>query len=381
MNVPAVYYLELHIAQVKNELSLLIEKKERGLFNNRRVIEYINTLNDVIDHLQKSDLPNCSDNDKLLRQNILIYISTCIQYLKSATTEDLNPTLYVCLRAALEDWVKQASSNYVITSYKADIGSHHYSPLTILSQAIKSIQDIWGIVIPYRLVSLGYPSHLEKDFISNVSLYHELGHFIDLCEWKISVNIVGYILFSKRLPLPSEYFKNIDEKAIFDFKNSSQKIYQNMLLNLIQEYFADIFAAQYIGRHKNHLVNYMAGDNDFSSSHPSTKARARAIDNFLLPEYQHDEFINLVKNVTLRITGKELKIRSTQLTEANLLAGQAYDNLQKEQLHSLFHNAWEIWEYNKANFKNSPNYLDAYDRLNRLLNQSIINYERRNATP
>lgn len=370
---PKDYYLELHLAQVEDEITRINNKVSKSWYDNKLVVDYIKYLNYIIEGLRKIDRHTITDNDKDQIRDILIFVSVCIQYLKSATKADLKPALYVCLRCAMEDWVKDSQSHYVLTSYKATVSSHHFLSYTIDSQAIKLIYDVLGITIPYKLVAIGYPTYLEKDFLSNVSLYHELGHFVDLCEWKISLHITARFINSG-IPMNSEYFNGIDEQILRDKKHSCHDKEIKRLYNLISEYFADIFAAQYIGRHKMHLSHYMAGDNGFSYTHPSISARTRAIENFLQPENTHDDFIKALLNETQRITGKELKIRNESLILDPLLARQPYINLNKNQLHSLLQNAWELWENDTSGFRTDPDSMTAYQRINDLLEQSIMNY-------
>lgn len=372
---PEVYYLELHIAQVANEMSLINDKVKAGLYDNKKLIEYIDTLNAVVEEIRKTDLATETDNDKEQLRDILVFLSSCIQYIKSATVNDMNAAIYVCLRAALEDWAKDNPLNYVMTSYKAEVETHHYSAKTLKKQAIKAIYDNYSIAIPSKLVALGYPSYLEKDYLSNVSLYHELGHFIDLKEWEISLNLTADIIKNKVLPLKDVYFKNIEEVVLFDNSNPKRKAELLKLYNIIGEYFADIFAAQYVGRHKNHLLNYIGGDSDFSESHPSTEARNIAIKNFLGPEAQHDDFILMLKKATMDASKKELKIRNVSLDATPLFAGKPCTIVDKHQLHSLLHAGWEIWETNTNGYRQTPDTISAYNKMNKLLEDSIMSYE------
>lgn len=372
--IPEIYHLELHLSQVVHELGAINYKVANGLFNNNRIKEYIQSLNQIADGIKASGFSKLSDIDKILRKNMLIFLSQCIQYIKSATINDLRPAIYICLRTALEDWVSDAGQ-YVITSYKADVYSHHYSPSTINDQVVKSIKDVLSIDIPYKLISIGYPTHLEKDFLSNVSLYHELGHFVDLKIFDISNRITSHIVYHANLPSATTYFPNIDLTKLCGSPRSFQNPEISKLYNYVSEYFADIFAVQYIGRHKIHLSHYLAGDNKFGYSHPSTDARTKAINNFLEPESKHDDFIKLMKSITLQETKRELKIRNASLELDPLLTNAPYSNLKRDQLHTIFHNGWEIWESNLSNFKNYPEYIAEYERLNSLLEQSVLNYE------
>lgn len=369
---PEIYYIELHLAQITDEMTRINAKVASNLYDNDKVKEYISILNDIVTSLQRIDLNTQTETEKCQIREILIFISRCIQYIKSATIKDLRPSIYVCLRTALGDWV-DSTKDYVLTSYKGNVDTHYLSHITVTSQAINMIKDVLGITIPYKLVSLGYPTYLEKDFLSNLSLYHELGHFVDICIWRISVNLVEFFI-TNGIPMHSVYFQNIDESILKDKDHICFTNERNRLYRMILEYFADIFAVQYIGNHKLHLSHYMAGDNGFSNSHPSTTARTHAILNFLGSESQHDDFIKILKAMTQAVSRRDLKIRYVPLDDTPLLNGQPYSNISKDQVPSLFHNAWEIWELNKSGFKDTPDPITAYKTLNDLLDQSIMNF-------
>ena len=373
--VPEIYYLEIHLAQVSHEMDCINKKIANGSYENKKIVAYISTLNDVVAEIHKTDFTTKSDNDKEQIRDILTFLSYCIQYIKSATVGDMSAAMYVCLRAALEDWVKRNQLDYVITTYKCEVKTHHYQPNTVNEQSIKAVFDVFNINITDKLVSLAYPSYLEKDFISNVSLYHELGHFIDLSEWRISASLTNYIIDNNCLKDHDIYFKNIELVALYDKANSSHDSEWVKLYCMLREYFADIFAVQYIGRHKIHLSQYIAGDNGFDNEHPSTVARTNAINNFLGPEANHDEFIKQFRWATEAITGRPLKIRNIALPKDDLLNNKPCSITDKHQLHTLLQNAWEIWEGNINGYKQDPDMMTAYGRLNSLLEQSIMNYE------
>ena len=208
--IPEIYYLEIHLAQVSHEMECINEKVQNGFYKNKKLIAYISTLNKVVAEIHKTDLSTKSDNDKEQIRDILTFLSCCIQYIKSATIGDMNAAMYVCLRAALEDWVKGNAINYVMTTYKCEVSTHHFQPYTVDEQSIKTILDVFSVDITDKLVSLAYPSYLENDFLSNVSLYHELGHFIDLSEWRISASLTNFIVDNQCLKNQDIYFKNIN---------------------------------------------------------------------------------------------------------------------------------------------------------------------------
>lgn len=373
--VPEIYYLEIHLAQVSHEMDCINEKVAKGSYDNKKLIAYISTLNDVVTELHKTDFSVKSDNDKEQIRDILIFLSYCIQYIKSATVVDMSAAVYVCLRAALEDWVKGNPLDYVMTTYKCEVSTHHYQPYTVNEQSIKAVLDVFNINITDKLVSLAYPSYLEKDFLSNVSLYHELGHFIDLFEWRISASLTNYIIDHQCLINHDIYFKNIEVGALYDKANSNHDTELVKLYYMLREYFADIFAVQYIGRHKIHMSHYVAGNNGFDNEHPSTEARTNAINNFLGPEANYDDFIKQLRWATEAITGRPLKIRNIALPKDDLLNNKPCSITDKHQLHTLLQNAWEIWEGNINGYKQDPDLMTAYGRLNSLLEQSIMNYE------
>ena len=147
------------------------------------------------------------------------------------------------------------------------------------------------------------------------------------------------------------------------------------LHRMLCEHFADIFAVQYIGKHKIHLSQYIVGDNGFDNEHPSTEARTIAINNFLGPEANNDDFIKQLRWVTNSIIGRPLKQRNIALPKEDLLSNQPCSITDKHQLHTLLQNAWEIWEASSNGNKMAPDLMSAYGRMDSLLEQSIMNFE------
>lgn len=379
--VPEVFSLELHSAQIAIEVESLKQKSKFDQYANKRVTAFIEELNNLCSAILSKDMSAFDDSQKETTKDVLLFVSRCVQYIKESTNKDLDIEMYTCLRAALEEWTQNIPNHmpedFIMATYRADVDTHYYYPFSFNDQLEKDIKSIFAHSFSIRLIPLGYPSYLEKDYLSNVSLYHELGHFIDIHEWGISCALSSYISKNKCLPMHDDYFEKINEAILY---NPSDKGYSTEVIRLrsyLQEYFADIFAAQYVGESKIYLAEYMGGDNGYSDTHPSTSARTNAVMTFL-SKGTADDFIKLLDWATYSMTKRHLQARNSPLDIGIMKSKKSYEIKDKKELHSLFHNAWTIWK-DDTDYKKTPegkiDLVGAYKALTRDIKQSIAYFE------
>ena len=78
------------------------------------------------------------------------------------------------------------------------------------------------------------------------------------------------------------------------------------------EYFADIFAAQYIGEASNYYLNYVAHKYPPSITHPATDSRIEMVNKFLLDDKTITEIVEL-KKITFSKTKLNLEVRHDKI--------------------------------------------------------------------
>ena len=182
-------------------------------------------------------------------------------------------------------------------------------------------------------------------------LYHELGHFVDK-----QLNISRKLLFKKYL---------VNEPV----NQESRKYFSHK-----QEYFADLFAAQYVNDSSNTYLGYIAANAPDSDTHPATISRINATINFL--DGKDSSIVNEF-NVLLSLSSLPiLQIRHTvtKLDDCNLaeLYPQKFNSVS--ELHYIFKLGWQIWENSENNFLKEFSSRRRYNIVNNLIEKSISNY-------
>jgi len=284
-------------------------------------------------------------------KQILQYIISDLQYLDSSTLNVIPFEIVSCLELALKDWIDD--DNLILSTHLSNDYNDFYflpNPNREYFNKINSFLSTKSIIkISYRLIKISLPKLLCRDYLSTVALYHELGHFIDF-----EYNISNRVMLKKHPSFPP-----------------TPALVQKF--NHLQEYFADLFAAQYISDASNqYLEDRMIAD-IVSDSHPKTSERIGVVAKFI-----NNENLEIVNdfNEVLTSLGKQLKIR---FEEKDSNTSNFYNFIPEviendEQLHYIYKTGWSIWK-NTVN----PSFLgiperQKYQMLNNLIEKSISSY-------
>lgn len=257
-----------------------------------------------------------------------------------------------CLEIALHDWIIQ--DNFIIVTSLSNRSADFYFEGES-SEFFQNLNDIilkkYNLTITNRLIKIVLPKVLSRDYLAIVVLYHELGHFIDT-ELHISEKII---------------------KNKYGYKSSytEQEVEE---YNHFMEYFADLFAAQYINNASNLYLNYIAFNNPDCHTHPSTIKRIEMVNSFLSGVYVQ-EIIEI--NAALLGSGceefiirhKEIDINKSDFL--NLIPQKIKNN---QELHYIFKLGWDFWNTSDSNFLRKFKLRQKYHVINNLIEKSISNY-------
>ncbi|MCJ7934022.1 MAG: hypothetical protein MUW56_10390 [Chryseobacterium sp.] len=242
------------------------KKRENHFLNIYEIFDTIKELNKS-GSILSPELP--------IYKQILQYIISDLQYLDSSTLNVIPFEIVSCLELALKDWIDD--DNLILSTHLSnDYNDFYYlpNPNREYFNQINSFLDTKAITkINYRLIKISLPKLLSRDYLSTVALYHELGHFIDF-EFN----------FSQRLLL-KKYPKTPLIPAL------------QQELNHFQEYFADLFAAQYISDASNQYLEDRMIHDTISNTHPKTSERIKVVNKFLNTE--HLEVLNDFNEILL----------------------------------------------------------------------------------
>ncbi|WP_424492735.1 hypothetical protein [Salinimicrobium sp. GXAS 041] len=347
MDVSAI---ELQLRQV----DVAFSKSRINVYSDKKKEQHYNELYDLfcaIDQAPKSGL--ISENELNIHFQILNYILNGLEYLDSSTLNNIPFEIVSCLEYVLDEWI--VDKNFIIVT---SLSNRHleylfstYFNAELFSSLNEFIKEKYNLSITNRLIRITLPKSLSRDYLASMVLYHELGHFID-SELAVSTKFIA-----------KKYgFDKINDH-ISEFKHT-------------KEYFADIFAAQYINDASNYFLERITpnGADLDNYSHPSLTKRKNTVEGFLEGTNIHilKEFNNILKyseNTTLK---RRHKLIDEELSCFNKLIPENIES--KEELHSVFKLAWDIWLNSDNNFLKNFSSKEKYNVINNLVEKTISNY-------
>ncbi|MBS1682162.1 MAG: hypothetical protein JST48_10645 [Bacteroidetes bacterium] len=340
---------ELRFAQLERALL----KTRSNKYSDKVKKEFHDQILDLVDQIKLKSQKRFTKDDIEAHRFILKVVFNWVEFLDNSTINLVPYEIINCLNVVLKDWISDYEDHSIVTSLsnKMDSYSLQFSLKNINDYFATQVFARYGIVFNKSLIQLNIPKYLVHDYLGNVVLYHEIGHFIDKQYYKITQRIV------QREPQFS---------GLPDIEKKKLEMY-------LGEHFADVFAAQYIGLSANHYLNYIAYKAPSSDSHPSTENRINFVKDFVAGK--KSENLDLLMNATKIITDQDLKIRYKKipLKDFNNLIPPNIKN--DSELHSLFIQGWSIWlNKNSVLRKKFSNPSQLNTILNNLIEKSISNY-------
>lgn len=337
------------------QLEETLYRSRTNSYSDKKKVEHFKELNALFFSLKDLNLNSLSQIDLGSISLILTYIENDIVFLNDSTLNNIPHELVYCLEKALEDWI-DTDKIIISTTLTSKLDEFYFSSsydqnfLKNLNRYIESI----GIdcKISHLLLKMGLPKNCTRDYLANVVMYHELGHFID-SQYNISEKI---------------YIKNFPN----DY-NLQNKIYDQRF-NHISEYFADLFAAQYVSDASNLYLNFIANGNPDYVTHPATSKRINVVNDFLNDinnecVNQINEMLKLICNKSFEKRFQKISIKENCLIK---LFPQYFKNTR--ELHYIFKLGWDFWENYESNILHNFNNKDRYYIVNNLIEKSISNY-------
>jgi hypothetical protein len=245
-----------------------------------------------------------------------IWIAT--KFLSGSTSKRIPYEIAYCLKTALNSWTNRRA---LITTALIQDKNFYFQGISPEFYTLASAYT--SIKFTSELVQIALPQIYQHRPLLNVALYHELGHFLDIAHGIVnrSLLLVPFI----ECPLPN----------FACFVNFSQEHKEAIATNHRREYFADLFAASYVGNaYKDFLVNF-AGDYPVSQTHPATNDRLVIIELFL--SGKTNQIIDLFQ---ISLSSLSLRNLCTEFFVPNILESfsnaRPYAIQKKAELHGIF---------------------------------------------
>jgi hypothetical protein len=344
---------ELHLAQAEAVLEISQSLK----FSDPRKRKHLEQLQELFYKIKGIEYAKFSESElNSTRECIDYFILWDLEFLIQSSDNTRVPSqLLYCIEQALFEWLGKSEQYIIVTSLSKKFGSYSFQSISDSKLAILEpfIEKYFGIKFEHKLILINMPKPLVGDYLANVVLFHEIGHFID------RKNQIVQRIFDTE-----PQFKNLSNGS------EKEKRQFSIIRRYYAEFFADLFAAQYIKNTCSDYLNYIAYKSPNSPTHPSTQDRILTVNNFInkIPSGT----VSIIQAYTLSITGKSLEKRYEDIS-GEFSEGVILKISTENQLYTLFIKGWECWLNTSGKFprQHDKGLLEGYKHLNSLIETSI----------
>lgn len=263
--------------------------------------------------------------------------------LKDANAYRLSPEMSYCIEKLISDWDPDAKHKIVVFT----LGGFAVHKLR-KHKTFRLVQELLYITQKYHIrlskepVFVMVPDAFKDDMLSNIVLFHEIGHFVDK-ENALSQYIIEDVL--------NEIGTNTKARIIRDnfpflFDKPMDKVLVTKMFNHIEEYLADVFGSVYAGRHILNLIPYVDKKHpkEDDDEHPSYACRLNFVNEFV--SYSKtgrtkNRLLNYLLSAVKGVTSRELRIMQPAFTPDDHLRGNLQiGNIQ--QMLAMYIAPWDI---------------------------------------
>lgn len=261
-----------------------------------------------------------------------------------------------CMNIAASEWIGN-SAQFIFVATDGEFGIYADDPSVEL--LLDWLYIRFKVYIPYKLVHIQIPFHLDDDYLFNICLYHELGHFLD-DQLKVTEGMADEIVARWRARNPTA---GMSVKNVWELDSS---VFQRHL----KEIFADIFAAQYVGKKLIEYIDFMCEDimNHVGSHHPSPQFRKEMITE-VLSRSSDNEIIESMNSALYSQTGKNISLRVQTDGVILTAATQIYSPI--EDIYQVFTASWDTYMHHTMSI--GENATKSYQKTCRAAETSIKN--------
>jgi hypothetical protein len=367
--------LQLNFSQLESAW----KKTKNNHYSDSKKNRYQNKLNDLFNKLNAEDFSKLTADETLERSLVIDFFFYSITFLNGSTITQIPFEIIKCLEEALGDWVDEKEDFIIVTSLVKGISDFSFDfTLTFRDEFYEIIERNFDVKFESKLIQINLPESLTGDYLANVVLYHELGHFIDR-RYRISELLTTILISLEKngllkpdlLKVLLKFFPVLEKTNI---NNNTQLLYAHF-----SEYFCDLFAAQYVEGTLGSYLKYLTKESDdWHLTHPSTGSRVELVDDFL--NKNSNVFLDFILEVVSKASKRELKVRFKKFSTTD------FENLipveidSSGELHYLFVYGWNLWlsdwsEFEKINNMDySLSATQVYEIINNLIEKSIGNF-------
>lgn len=348
-------------------------------YSNKNIEYFHNFFRDFYNKIKSEDIKLLTIDQKTLLKFAISYFQTRVNCLSNNTATNAPYEIVESIKLAAKEWVDDIDKYIILTNYGDYSFFYDLNEDIILSY----IENDYSLKFEYKTILLSIPQQYYRDYLNNVVLYHEIGHFID------TVNGVSDIAVRRLL---NDFINNINHNEIYDYFpflrgiSGVDIIKSKKLLQIIHshfmEYFADIFASRYVGENIEKYLKYLtypkSETEDYSPTHPSNKLRFKMIDDFI--QKRSNYVIDILQSILEKKGLPKLCKISSTIKADDLYRLLPVELTTDQDVHALYSLAWEVWDGDRNRFKKENNMsfdlqpTQLYTIINNLVEKSISNY-------
>lgn len=252
------------------------------------------------------------------------------------------------------------------------------------------LKNDYNIDLKHKTVLLSIPQHYYRDYLNNVVLYHEIGHFVDIVNG-ISIyslkNMMDKFKRSEDIPNMQTFFPYLNgltfDQVIDANGNLLNKSIWKALYSHWKEFFADMFACSYIGENITKYLGYRYYPDcrcscNCSETHPSNYLRFKLVEDFLSSKGNY--ILDIIQNELQGKFGNVMNGFANDLDSSDLYRLLPIEINSDSEIHKLYASAWDVWYSDRERFKTENNLsytlepTQIYGIINNLIEKSISNY-------
>lgn len=314
-------------------------------------------------------------------RKVLEFFKGSLALLDNNTISSVPHEIIECLNTAAKQWITDFD-DYIIVM---EDGAYAIKPqVEDVRVFYVSLKAKLGVEFKYILLSVSMPRQLTRDYLTNVCLFHELGHFVDT-KLKISEGVIVDMFNSwigpNRIDIEKWFVPPYPPFVLPAMPGMPTGYvpadYTNFFL---MEYFADLFCAQYVDTNYLHYLEYISNDpNADDPTHPSFNKRKSMYEDFCKGP-DSNIVLKLIFEKTLSLTGHGLTKRFKDLDSSDMLNLIPSELNTPEEMLSIFKLGWDVYKTGSSEIERRNNLAGQlepdklYDIVNNLIEKSISNY-------
>lgn len=374
----------LYLDLSRSQLAISWKRSRFNHYSDRRKQKFHENLGQLFEILMTKDFydPSYTKDDLHFFRNVLEFFKDSLALLDNNTISSVPHEIIECLNIAARQWLSDFD-DYIIVMIDG--------PYAIRPQ-VEEFRLFYTLIkaklgVDFDdciLLKVSMPRQLSRDYLTNVCLFHELGHFIDE-KLKITESAYNDQLLDRwnkgHIDEINKWFSSGNEAYHLVSTPFGPKLVGELQsLLYLKEYFADLFGSQYVGENILNYLNYISDDSSIDGpSHPSDDKRMKMYADFTKSPSTNPVLESLFES-TLAQAKHGLVKKYVDIDQTDMHSFIPSEFKDEEQLLSVFNLGWDVYKggslpFEKQNNLSMPLPPDKiYECVNNLIEKSINNY-------